>query len=596
MTTNEVLLQYQHRLTEIEAAVAHARLGTVASALLLALVLALFVTVGIYAIRRQAPAWSPLVPATIALVAARLYARCRKTGTRMWRLQEFYKHSIQRMRGDWAGKGCPGSAFLDDTHPYARDLNVLGEGSLFELLCIARSGVGQHGLAKYLLEAASNQQIEERQQAVRELRSRCDLRESIELLGPFRFSESRWSTFSDWLESPLMTLHPAMRVFILTTTMLLPVLAIASWIGVGPAAAWLPYIIALIAFHAIAGWSMRRRVLDIVDRVAPVSTEIQVILEGLRLLESQQFQSAKLKRLSEQVRGGSQSLKRLGWMLVALNERGKEWFYLPSLVFMVATQVCMAVESWRSKHGSELRGWLSAWAEFETLNSLACHAYENPDHAFPKFSEGAACFEGRDLGHPLLPDESCVRNDFALNGDSRFYVVSGSNMSGKSTLLRAVGLNAVLALAGGAVRARSLTLSQLSVCASITVADSLMSGRSKFLAEVERLRQAIETTAGDRPVLFLIDEIFSGTNSRDRRLAAEAVVKALLDGGAIGALSTHDLALTEIADTQPLRGANVHMGSRDGTDPLDFDYRVKPGVTSETNALRIAKMAGVPGL
>jgi DNA mismatch repair ATPase MutS len=143
------------------------------------------------------------------------------------------------------------------------------------------------------------------------------------------------------------------------------------------------------------------------------------------------------------------------------------------------------------------------------------------------------------------------------------------------------------------VRARALRLSRLSVCASLSVVDSPLNGKSKFLAEVERLRQMIQVAMEGEPVLFLIDEIFAGTNSRDRRVAAEAVVRTLVNRGAIGALSTHDLALSEIAASD-LHGVNVHTGSRDGSDPMDFDYRLKPGVTNETNAVAIARMAGVP--
>jgi DNA mismatch repair ATPase MutS len=187
-----------------------------------------------------------------------------------------------------------------------------------------------------------------------------------------------------------------------------------------------------------------------------------------------------------------------------------------------------------------------------------------------------------------LPRASCVANDVEL---APFYVISGSNMSGKSTLLRAIGLNAVLAFAGAPVRASALRVSKLSIFASLSVTDSLLNGKSRFLAEVDRLRQAIESSG---PALFLVDEIFSGTNSRDRRIAAEVVVRALVKQGAIGALSTHDLALTEIANAEGLSGVNVHMGSRDGSDPLDFDYLLKPGVTKEANGLAIARLAGVP--
>jgi DNA mismatch repair ATPase MutS len=311
-------------------------------------------------------------------------------------------------------------------------------------------------------------------------------------------------------------------------------------------------------------------------------------------MEAEQFRSAKLRQLTQQVQNGARTIRKLERLLDALDQRDKDWFYYPSRALAAGTQLCMAIEQWRREHGESLRRWLRAWAEFEALNALAVYSYENPDHTFPDFSSGEACFEAREVGHPLLPHGSCVGNDVVLSRKCPFYVISGSNMSGKSTLLRAIGLNAVLAFAGAPVRARALRLSGLSIFASLLVVDSLMNRKSKFLAEIDRLRQAIESAVPNRPVLFLVDEIFGGTNSRDRRIAAEAVVRTLISRGAIGALSTHDLTLTEIATAEGMSGANMHMASRNERDPMDFDYRLKPGVTNETNALAIARMAGVP--
>jgi DNA mismatch repair ATPase MutS len=334
------------------------------------------------------------------------------------------------------------------------------------------------------------------------------------------------------------------------------------------------------------------------ESLRSASVEIRVLREGLQLLETQQFQSAKLVQLTARVRSGAESVRQMERLLGALHLRNKDWFYQAALLLMATTQLCMAVERWRTRHGPDLREWLHAWSEFEALNALANYAQENPDSAFPEFTNGCsnvdARFEAIALGHPLLPDETCIRNDVRLGRSTRFYIVSGSNMSGKSSLLRAIGLNAVLAFAGAPVRAQAMQLSQLSVCASMAVVDSLLNGRSKFLAEVDRVRQTIQLAGSGKAVLFLIDEIFGGTNSRDRHVAAEAVVRTLLDRGAIGALSTHDMALTAIADAEGLRGANVHMCAEDGADPMNFDYRLKPGVTTETNALAIARMAGVP--
>jgi len=293
------------------------------------------------------------------------------------------------------------------------------------------------------------------------------------------------------------------------------------------------------------GLVFRSRVNKMHEWARPVSVETQVLREGLHLLEKEQFQSSKLRQLASQVQRASESVQKLERLLTALNERNKEWFYGPSLLLLVGTQLSMAVEQWRRAHANSLSVWLHAWAEFEALNALATYAYENPDNTFPEFASDEVCFEARALGNPLLSHGSCVGNDIELNRKTRFYVVSGSNMSGKSTLLRAIGLNAVLASAGAPVNAVELRMSRLSVFASLSVVDSLLNGKSKFLAEVDRLRRTIET-AEIRSVLFLVDEIFSGTNSRDRRIATEAVVRTLVERGAIGALSTHDLSLCEI--------------------------------------------------
>lgn len=486
-----------------------------------------------------------------------------------------------------------GDSFADANHVYAQDLHVFGDGSLFELLCIARTSIGQRGLANYLLEAPALEETLLRQEAVRELRGRVELREKIAMLGQLDFAESRWNTFEEWLRSPKLTFFRPLPILGAITSGLLAGLVL---VGFSTAISWAPvvgWIGALIGFHAVIGMVFRRKVTGMLDLVRPISIETKV-REGLALLATEQFESSKLRRLSDQVRGGSASIRKLERLVNALVERDKEFFYVFSRLLLVGTQLCMAIEQWRMENGDALNGWLKAWAEFEALNALAGYGYENPENTFPEFSTDEVCFEALGLGHPLLSHSSCVASDVDLHLESPFYVISGSNMSAKSTLLRSIGLNAVLAFAGAPVRAGSLRLSGLSINASMSILDSLLNGKSKFLAEVERLRLAIQSAEGKRSVLFLIDEILGGTNSRDRRVAAEAVVRTLVNRGAVGALSTHDLALTEIANAEGLRGVNVHMGSRNEKNPMDFDYKLKPGVTTEANALAIARMAGVP--
>ncbi len=508
----------------------------------------------------------------------------------------FYDRATKRVQDDWLDAGATGESLNPPGHAYANDLNIFGSGSLFELLWIGRSGIGQRGLAEYLLKPAAVDEALARQEAVRELRERRDLREKIALLGRYEFQESRWETFAEWLDATVIAFPALLSPVLLATSSVLSIVFVAALLAGGTLFPWrsvAEYVAPILLLHSALGLLMRRRVAKIIDAASMLSVETRVVREGLGILESEPFASARLREIADRARNGARSVRTLDRMLAALSEANKEWFYLPSLALMLRTQLCIATERWRANNGAALRGWMEAWAEFEALNSLANYAYENPDAEFPELCAGEAEFEAQGIGHPLIPRDVCVRSDVELNRENRFYIVSGSNMAGKSTLLRAIGLNAVLAMAGAPVRARALRMSRLSVCASIAVVDSLLSGKSKFLSEIDRLRQAIEMSDGEQ-VLFLVDEILSGTNSRDRRVAVEAVVRTLVGRGAIGAISTHDLALTEIADDAELGGANVHMGSRGEGDPMDFDYLLKPGVTRETNALAIARMAGVP--
>lgn len=594
MTIHDVVVHYEGRLLELQAGIAQLRLPHALAAGVLTIAVGLFLALGLYAMRGQVSFLWPTLPIPAAAVSARRLQRNRKNEFRMWRLKRFYERAIERVKGNWAGSGITGEEFSDPGQVYATDLNIFGEGSLFELLCTARTSMGRRALADYLLKAPALEETLLRQEAVRELQGRMDLRESIATLGEFEFIESRQETFEEWLSSPKLSLAIPLRITAAVTSAVIVAIVVAALLGIVPWASVAIWVSPLIAFHAVVGLFFRKRINGMLTWLRPVSIETSVLREGVHLLEGEQFRSAKLRQLAGQVSNASRSIQKLERLLDALDQRDKDWFYYPSRALLAGTQLCMAIEQWRAEHGASLRTWFGAWAEFEALNALASYSYENPEHTFPEFARDEACFEAQELEHPLLPRASSVANDIDLSHRHPFYIVSGSNMSGKSTLLRAIGLNAALAFAGAPVRARALRLSGLSIFASVAVVDSLLNGKSKFLAEVERLRHAIESAVSNRPVLFLVDEIFGGTNSRDRRTAAEAVVRTLVGRGAIGVLSTHDLTLTEIASAEGMSGVNVHMASRNPSDPLDFDYRLKPGVTTETNALAIARMAGVP--
>jgi DNA mismatch repair ATPase MutS len=261
-------------------------------------------------------------------------------------------------------------------------------------------------------------------------------------------------------------------------------------------------------------------------------------------------------------------------------------------------QFTAAIEAWRRQNGPRIAVWLQALSELEALCALAAHAYDHPERPFPTLTDAAdgPTFHAVALAHPLLA--RCVSNDVDLGGGGpdagpRLIVLSGSNMSGKSTLMRTVGVNAVLALAGAPVRATELKLSPLALGATLRVQDSLLAGTSRFYAEVSRLRQIVELARGPVPVLFLVDEILAGTNSHDRRLGAAAVLRSLVDKGAIGIASTHDLALTEITNELSGRAVNQHFEDQLEGDKLHFDYRLRAGVVQRSNALALMRAVGL---
>jgi len=253
----------------------------------------------------------------------------------------------------------------------------------------------------------------------------------------------------------------------------------------------------------------------------------------------------------------------------------------------------LAIETWRMKNGTFIGQWLDAIGEYEALCAIACYAFEHPADPYPELIEKGPVFDGEDLKHPLLSDDVCVPNDVRLDSSIRGWVVSGSNMSGKSTLLRTVGINAVLAFAGAPIRAKRLILSPLHIGATMRLEDSLQVGHSRFYSEIRRLKHLMDLMSDGRPLLFLLDEILHGTNSRDRLIGSKAIVQGMIEAGAIGLVTTHDLALTSLAEESDGYILNMFFEDQLGEGRLVFDYKVKPGILKRGNALELMRSIGL---
>jgi hypothetical protein len=596
---NPVLGIYEEKVQDIEQSIGVAERDRLRGLMAGACFAVLAIVLAISSIaQRTLPLIVTGFPLAGVAIAFRWYGNAGRRWIELEQQREFYEGGVSRLNDTWQGQGESGNELARDKHLYQWDLNVLGTGSLFELLCTTRSEVGTERLASYLLDPVTFDETKERQEAVRELRDLAGLREEMMRLRGDRLKDGSGRILRAWGEMVVLNIPRIIPAFLAISSCTSLIWGLAV---LGKAVAWAPlmplFASLLIIQLSIAGVLLVRTRPQI-RKLRLLTNSFTVLHQGLELMERQHFHSSKLRSLVDRVRERNASLqvRRLEHLIRAFEQREKELFYFLSGLLAVGTQLVLAVDRWRGKHQEDFKGWLDAWAEFEALHALGVYASEHPKYIFPELVDAAAVFEARELGHPLLAEDVCVGNDFFLNDASRFYLVSGSNMAGKSTLLRAVGLNAVLASAGGPVCVQSARISGLTVCASISLNDSLLDGRSKFMAEVERLRETIRCSNEATPVLFLIDEIFSGTNSEDRRAAAEIVVATLVEGGAVGAVSTHDLALTEIASRLVPGGALVYMASENPDDPLDFDYRLKAGVSQRSNAMAIVKMMGIRDL
>ncbi|MEE8476920.1 MAG: hypothetical protein V3S19_01040, partial [Gemmatimonadales bacterium] len=499
--------------------------------------------------------------------------------------------ALARLDGTWHGDGPTGSAFDDPQHPYAGDLDLFGDASLFQYLCAARTRQGETTLARWLLGAADPDQILARQGAVGELAPMLDFREDLAVLGTGVGHRLEGATLADWAAEREPALTPALRMVAFGVAAVSTAAVIGLLFGLPT---WLP--MTALAGQMLFARFYRSTVRRVVADAERATRSLTLVVALLARLEREAFTNGYLRRLADALGSDgippSRAIARLERLADVLDSRPNLFAIVLFGLLLGTTQLAMAVEAWRRRYGSAVPQWLTAVGDFEALSSLAARAYDHPSDVFPTVHDGPPSLVAAGLGHPLLPSSMCVPNDVELSADVPLWMVSGSNMSGKSTLLRAVGVNTVLALAGATVKATAMSLTPLQVVASIRITDSLQDGKSRFYAEILRLRQMMELAEKER-VLFLIDELLHGTNSHDRRIGAEAIVRGLVDRHAVGLVTTHDLALTAVDDGVPYAMRNVHLRDHLEAGEMVFDYRLHPGVVHHSNALALMKQVGL---
>ncbi len=551
-----------------------------------------FVLLSVLAWRGLLSWWWLAAPVLAFLVLVQRHDRVIRAREAAARAIAFYERGLARIEDRWAGTGEPGERFHDEHHLYAHDLDLFGPGSLFELLSIARNGAGEETLASWLRVPADPATVAARQQAVTELTAALDLREALGRAGSDVRDAVHTEAILAWAAGPVRLSPPWLRwIALLFAPLVIAGFALVMTTGDQR------LLVAVLVTQSLFAWPQLGPTEHALHAAEGVARELDVLAHLLERIERERFTAPALVALRQKLQTGttdaSGAIRRLHRLVAVYEWQHNLMFLVLSLPFLVGTHLAWAIESWRLRHGRDIREWLAAAGAFEAFASLSAYRYEHPDDPFPAIADGPARFEGESLGHPLLSSERMVRNDVRLDATTRLLVVSGSNMSGKSTLLRTAGINAVLAQAGAPVRARALTLSPLALGATLRIQDSLQEGRSRFYAEITRIRQLADVAAGPRPLLFLLDELFHGTNSHDRLVGAAGVLRSLLDRGAIGLITTHDLALTAIADELAPRAVNIHFEDWFDAGEMRFDYRAKPGRVTRSNALALMRAVGL---
>jgi hypothetical protein len=521
----------------------------------------------------------------------------------------FGERGLERLDGEWQGKGIDGAAFAGEHHLFAADLDVLGKGSIFERLCLAATAAGRATLARWLLQPGqiTADEVRERQAAVAELRERVELREDVFVAAAHVAGEVEEANLDVWSRGGRLFSEGERIAAVVVTTLTIaafvigvPALVSRFVNATNPGAmrtfsplTSIPLLI-MIVVVALFARRLAARVSSVVGAVERREPALALLAGLLAELEGQSFSAPLLValrgRLQRKGVPASREIERLRKLVALLDARRNQVFAPLAMLFLWTPHVAFAIERWRAECGAGIVQWIDAIGEIEALLSLSSFAFENPGFAMPEVLDGDALFDGDAVGHPLIPDDRRVANDIRIGGDLRLLIVSGSNMSGKSTLLRAIGVNTILALAGAPVCASRLRVTPMSVGASISLNDSLSEGASRFYAEILRIRDILRMPP---PLLFLLDEVLGGTNSHDRRIGATAIIRGLVTRGAIGLATTHDLALAQIADDLAPRAANVHFEDHIENGAVMFDYRMRPGVVTKSNALELMRAVGI---
>ncbi len=509
-------------------------------------------------------------------------------------LKQINEGELARLKGDLSSFDS-GEDFKSAQHYYSGDLDVFGRNSLFQLLNRATTVTGRKMLADWLLEPATKGAIVKRQEAVNELKEQTDFCQNFQAVGlHFEDEKVQFQPLISWLEEPVKIRSSKWLMF---ASYILPIMSLGLLAGVVWASIPFGYLLIVILVNGVLLKSVFKYSLKITEQTSKGVSTLTTIAQLIREVENKQFSSLLLSEIKNDFSKSevvvSQRIDRLVKVLDYLNARANMLYVGFNILLLLDIHLISQAEKWKLQNQSEVKNWFDRISEFEVLASFGRFAHANPDFITPDISEEEYKFKTKDMSHPLIKPSERISNDFLAEGKGKVMIVTGSNMSGKSTFLRTIGVNIVLALAGAPVCAKEMSLSRMLIFTSMRTQDNLEEHISSFYAELTRIKQLLDLLdTSNLPILFMLDEILKGTNSHDRHKGAVAILKQLHKTNSFGFISTHDLELGEQSKALDYC-ENYSFNSEIVGNEILFDYKIDNRLCHSFNASALMKNIGI---
>ncbi len=525
------------------------------------------------------------------IILLKKHSRCFEIKVHLENLCRVNQIELQTLSGVF-GELQSGHEFIDAQHPYSHDLDIFGEGSLYQALNRCHTVHGKKSMAERLSKPlATRAAIEEQQEAIKELGERTDLRQHVQAAGKeINEQASDHTELLKWLHHKPFVYGSSVFKYVL---FIFPILTLSAIAG-----AWfVPLLKPVAIILALVQWTILGFQLKKVNAFHEYISRKKYILEKyahiLRYLQEEKFSSPVLANMAAHAHQASTKINDLAELVSALNARQNAMTNLVvNSLLLYDLQCVYRLEKWKDQNIQTLPTWLNMISELEVLCSMGTFSFNHPHFVYPTIHESIQ-IESVNLGHPLLQPNECVPNTITIGGTQSILIITGANMAGKSTFLRTVGVNMVLALSGAPVCATNFACPVIQMRSGMRTADSLKDHQSYFYAELNRLKSIIDELQNNKPLLILLDEILKGTNSTDKQAGSTALVKQLRHYTCLTLLATHDLALGELAQEHPDYIKNFCFEANIENDQLSFDYKLKPGLAQKMNATFLMKKMGI---